>query len=109
MLGILVGLVGWMHPDYNFRWILTYLRDTLVKELDFELEAENMKTCSRQLSNLSYIRVPKVIYGILREIVEAFLPIRTSDRITRYILFDLIHSIGCRLFDVETSPHNGMD
>lgn len=65
VLGILVSLVGWMHPDYNFRWILDYLRDTLVKELDFELEAENTKKCTAQLANLSYIRVPKVLNHII--------------------------------------------
>lgn len=60
-LGVLVSLVGWMHPDYDFRWILDYLKDSLVKELDFELEANNMKKCATQLLNLKYVRIPKVI------------------------------------------------
>lgn len=59
-LGVLVSLVGWMHPDYDFRWILDYLKDSLVKELDFELEANNMKKCATQLLNLKYVRIPKV-------------------------------------------------
>ncbi|OQR67404.1 putative aarF domain-containing protein kinase 5-like [Tropilaelaps mercedesae] len=60
-LGVLVALAAWMHPDYNFRWVLDYLRSTLVKELDFELEAQNMKKCSTQLANLEYVHVPQVV------------------------------------------------
>ena len=59
-LGILVSLAGCLHPDYNFRWVLDYLRDSLVRELDFELEAENMRKCALDLSDLSFVIVPKV-------------------------------------------------
>ncbi|XP_028968788.1 uncharacterized aarF domain-containing protein kinase 5 [Galendromus occidentalis] len=60
-LGILVSLAGWMHPDYDFRWVLDYLRTSLVRELDFEIEAENMRKCARDLADLHFIMVPEIV------------------------------------------------
>lgn len=59
-IGILVNIVSWMHPDFNFAWILDYLRSCLVKELDFVHEAGNMERCARDLAHLPYVSVPGV-------------------------------------------------
>uniref|UniRef100_A0A023GFI0 ABC1 atypical kinase-like domain-containing protein n=1 Tax=Amblyomma triste TaxID=251400 RepID=A0A023GFI0_AMBTT len=59
-IGILIHIVSWMHPDFNFAWILDYLRSSLVKELDFVHEAGNMERCARDLAHLPYVSVPKV-------------------------------------------------
>lgn len=59
-IGILLHVVSWMHPNFNFAWILDYLKSCLVKELDFVHEGRNMERCARDLKHLPFVYVPKV-------------------------------------------------
>ncbi|XP_064466978.1 uncharacterized aarF domain-containing protein kinase 5-like isoform X1 [Ornithodoros turicata] len=59
-IGILMHFVTWMHPSFNFAWILDYLRSCLVKELDFVNEGHNMERCASDLKCLPFVYVPKV-------------------------------------------------
>ncbi|KAK8777714.1 hypothetical protein V5799_020944 [Amblyomma americanum] len=70
-IGILIHIVSWMHPDFNFAWVLDYLRSSLVKELDFVLEAGNMERCARDLAHLPYVSVPKVLWNKTSKVESA--------------------------------------
>ncbi|XP_077542376.1 aarF domain containing kinase 5 isoform X3 [Haemaphysalis longicornis] len=91
-ISILIRIVSWMHPNFNFAWILDYIRSCLVKELDFVHEAGNMERCARELAHLSYVSVPKVHWN------------KTSKRV---LTMDFIH--GVKISDVEGIKKLGLD
>ncbi|XP_075529567.1 aarF domain containing kinase 5 isoform X2 [Dermacentor variabilis] len=91
-IGILVNIVSWMHPDFNFAWILDYLRSCLVKELDFVHEAGNMERCARDLAHLPYVSVPGVHWS------------KTSKRV---LTMDFVN--GVKISDVKGIKKLGLD
>lgn len=91
-IGILVHIVSWMHPNFNFAWILDYIKSCLVKELDFVHEAGNMERCARELAHLQYVSVPKVHWN------------KTSKRVLTMDFVD-----GVKISDVEGIKKLGLD
>ncbi|CAM1292615.1 ADCK5 (predicted), partial [Pycnogonum litorale] len=59
-LELITGIVAWMHPSFNFQWILKELKDTLSTELDFINEAKNGERCAQDLKHLAYVHVPQI-------------------------------------------------
>ncbi|OON16639.1 ABC1 family protein, partial [Opisthorchis viverrini] len=55
-LEFLLKLVGYVHPNFGFAWVLQDMRKTLAKELDFENEADNAEKCAVHLAHLGTLR-----------------------------------------------------
>lgn len=63
-LRILLTLAGWIHKSFDFAWVLNELRGTLEKELNFVNEAQNSEKCAKDLSQYSFVYVPKVFWDL---------------------------------------------
>lgn len=57
---ILLNLISKVHPNFNFTWVMNYLKETLISELDFINEGQNMERCAKDLAHLPFVHVPKV-------------------------------------------------
>ena len=96
-LDILLGLIGKMHVNFDFAWVLDEMKDRLLKELDFENEAENGKRCFEELSHLKFVHVPKVLpeYSSKRVLTTEFIyGCKTND-------IKSIKGMGLNLADVD--------
>ncbi|XP_013787107.1 uncharacterized aarF domain-containing protein kinase 5-like [Limulus polyphemus] len=93
----LLKIIGLMHPNFNFTWVMDYLKKSLVKELDFIHEGHNMKRCSAELHHLPFVYVPKVLWDKCskRVITAEFIDgVKVSD-------IQGIHKMGLSLKDVD--------
>ncbi|KAK9823333.1 hypothetical protein WJX72_001997 [[Myrmecia] bisecta] len=64
---VLVKVVHWLLPDFNYSWLVDEAKESLPKELDFHQEAVNAERCRRNLaSDKSSVRgrvvVPKIYH-----------------------------------------------
>lgn len=59
-IDFLLRIIGFMHPSFNFDWVLKDLSSSLKEELDFRKEAKNSERCAEDLKGHSYIYVPKI-------------------------------------------------
>ncbi|KAJ8922110.1 hypothetical protein NQ315_004042, partial [Exocentrus adspersus] len=120
-INFLLKIAAFMHPNFNFTWVLTDLENALKQELDFVNEGQNAERCARDLKHLKYIYVPKVFWEytstrvLVTEFVEGF-KINDVDSLKKrgFCLADvnnkLFQAFGHQIFQtgfVHADPHPG--
>ncbi|KAK9500318.1 hypothetical protein O3M35_001602 [Rhynocoris fuscipes] len=63
-LTILLNFAGWLHPDFDFAWVLNELKGTLEKELNFLNEGHNGERCAKDLKDFPFVYVPKIYWDL---------------------------------------------
>lgn len=61
-IDFLLRIIGFIHPDFNFGWILADLSSNLREELDFLNEGANAERCAEDLKKHKYVHIPKVYW-----------------------------------------------
>ncbi|KAJ8950623.1 hypothetical protein NQ318_010822 [Aromia moschata] len=120
-INALLKVAVFMHPNFNFTWVLKDLENALKQELDFINEGLNSERCARDLQHLKYIYVPKVYwdYTSSRVLVTEFIDgykINEVENLKKnnFSLVDvnnkLFEAFGCQIFQtgfVHADPHPG--
>eukprot|EP00755_Sulcionema_specki_P028511 Sspe_Gene.90059::Locus_61692_Transcript_2_2_Confidence_0.800_Length_1275::g.90059::m.90059/K08869/ADCK, ABC1; aarF domain-containing kinase len=55
-----VGLVHWLYPDVDFRWLVDEGEKSITKELNFSEESSNCKRAAALLKGRKHIKVPAI-------------------------------------------------
>ena len=66
-LGILLRLVRTMTPELDAKAVGNEIRERIVEELDYELEASNQRTMARLYNDHPFIVIPPVVTALCRE------------------------------------------
>ncbi|CAH7685715.1 atypical/ABC1/ABC1-B protein kinase [Phakopsora pachyrhizi] len=72
---VMLKLVKWVFPEFEFSWLGEEMKENLPKEMDFRLEAANAVKCSNQFSNLekSALKIPDVLWAKKRVLVMEYI------------------------------------
>ncbi len=62
-ISLLVRILAWLEPNFDFRIIMQELNRQIPRELDFELEGRSAERVARDLAHRPDIRIPKVYWG----------------------------------------------
>ncbi|KAK9692812.1 Ankyrin repeats (3 copies) [Popillia japonica] len=96
-IDFLLRIIGFMHPSFNFDWVLKDLSSSLKEELDFRKEAKNSERCAEDLKGHSYIYVPKIYsdYCSSRILVTEFIDaIKVND-------IEALKQAGLSLYEID--------
>lgn len=66
-LGVLLRLARTLTPELDTKAVATEIRERIVDELDYELEASNQRAMARLYEGHPFIHVPRVVGSLCRE------------------------------------------
>ena len=95
---IVLDLTQIIHPKFAFKWVFKDLQGRFKNELNFIAEADNSKRCAKELQNLTYLYVPRVIddYSSNRILTTEFIHgTKVSDRTA-------LENIGLNVAEIDT-------
>jgi predicted unusual protein kinase regulating ubiquinone biosynthesis (AarF/ABC1/UbiB family) len=78
-LDMILRLLKRMTPQLDVKAVATEIRERIVEELDYELEAQNQRSLARIFRDHPFIVVPEVVTSLSRE---------------RVLVSDLVHGVG---------------
>ena len=85
-LGLILRLVGRITPQLDTKALANEVRERIVEELDYELEAANQRTLVRIFRGHPFIVIPDVLTGLSRE---------------RVIVTEFVHGDGFTVLESE--------
>ena len=118
-LGVLLRLAHSITPELDTKAVGNEIRERIVEELDYELEASNQRTMARIYEGHPFVAVPAVITSLCRERVivtefvrgAGFESLRSADRAERdrigEILFRFYFGSMYRYRRFSGDPHPG--
>ncbi|XP_018567138.1 uncharacterized aarF domain-containing protein kinase 5 isoform X2 [Anoplophora glabripennis] len=121
IINFLLKIAAFIHPNFNFTWVLADLEKALKQELDFIKEGQNSERCAKDLQHLKYIYIPKVFWEytstrvLVTEFVEGY-KINEVEKLKKngFSLADLnnklFEAFGHQIFQtgfVHADPHPG--
>ena len=59
---LLVRLLAWLEPDFDFRILADEIRRNVPRELDFRLEGESAERVTKQLAHRRDVRIPAIVW-----------------------------------------------
>jgi predicted unusual protein kinase regulating ubiquinone biosynthesis (AarF/ABC1/UbiB family) len=121
-LDIIMRLLKRMTPQLDVRAIATEVRERIIEELDYELEAQNQRSLARIYDGHPFIAVPRVVSSLSRERVlvsefvrgAGFEEIKTYSQAQRDRIGEIVFRffLGClyrhRQFSGDPHPGNFM-
>nr|XP_018899359.1 PREDICTED: uncharacterized aarF domain-containing protein kinase 5 [Bemisia tabaci] len=63
-LQLLIKVVGWLYPAFDFQFVMNELHGALESELDFLNEGRNAERCAKELAHLPFVYVPEVLWNL---------------------------------------------
>ena len=118
-LGVLLRLAHSITPELDTKAVGNEIRERIVEELDYELEASNQRTMARIYEGHPFVAVPAVVTSLCRERVivtefvrgAGFESLRSADRAERdrigEILFRFYFGSMYRYRRFSGDPHPG--
>ncbi|XP_065577696.1 aarF domain-containing kinase 1-like isoform X2 [Artemia franciscana] len=88
---LLVRLVAWTFPEFQFEWLVEEMKKNLPLELDFRCEGENAERVRRTFSCFPWLKVPQIYWDL------------TTDRVLTMEFMD-----GGQVNDVEYMKENNI-
>eukprot|EP01135_Chromosphaera_perkinsii_P004137 Nk52_evm44s270 gene=Nk52_evmTU44s270 len=99
---LLLDAIAFLYPDFKFGWVLKETRDTLVREMDFTLEARNAERCMREIGDMEGCVIPDIHWELTgtRVLTSTFVRgCKSNDR-------EAIKAMGLSYSDVMTKMIN---
>ncbi|KAJ3095606.1 putative aarF domain-containing protein kinase 1, partial [Phlyctochytrium planicorne] len=119
LCGWFAGQVKTLFPDFEFDWLALELKESLPRELDFQLEAGNARKVAGYFKGDAVVKIPEVLWAKRRILVMEYInggKVDDVDYMHKHNIdvFDLSHELSKAFFKmiffdgfVHCDPHPG--